>query len=116
MLLFGTVSPAVQTKIQDKVMQYADLYGVSRQELYKVVECESGFDPGIQSFHPSPTGPNGREDSWGLAQINLPYHPDITREQAVNPDFALDYIASEFAKGHKGQWSCYKLLKQSGVL
>jgi hypothetical protein len=86
-------------------------YGVNEERLTKTLECESlSLTHNGQSFHKVPSGPNGREDSWGYAQIHLPSNPTITREQALDPAFAIDFAASEFAAGHMRAWSCYRLL------
>jgi hypothetical protein len=72
------------------------------------LDCESdGFkDPAIQSQVPHKGGPNGQEDSWGYAQVHLPDHSDISREQAVDPTFAVLWAAKEFMRRPE-QWSCY---------
>jgi len=51
-----------------------------------------------------------REQSYGLAQIHLPSHPEISYEEAINPDYAVKYIASQLSKGKGKQWSCYNLI------
>jgi len=71
--------------------------------MYQTVKCES-------SFNPKAVGDHGT--SIGLSQIHLPAHPDITKKEAENPDFALQFMASEFSKGRQWEWSCYtKLFK-----
>ena len=94
--------------ISEKVRHYADLYDVDAGKMEKTMLCESTGSTTIQSMHRDPTGPNGREDSWGLVQIHLPSHPEVTREKAQDPDFALEFMAKEFAKGHTWKWTCYK--------
>ncbi len=47
-----------------------------------------------------------REDSWGLAMINLPWHPEVTKAQAIDPDFALEFMAQNF---DKDWWHAYPL-------
>lgn len=74
---------------------------------YRTLSCESaGFkDPAIQSgwYH------NGiREESYGVAQINLPSHKDITKSQAIDPEWAVIWAAKEFKAGRQYQWSCWK--------
>lgn len=98
--------------LEAKMRAYATKYGVPYEDVHGIVACETGntFDPGIQSFVAVPAGPNGREDSWGLAQIHLPSHPNITRAQATDPDFALDFLASHLAKGNHWMWACWKLI------
>jgi hypothetical protein len=82
---------------------------VNREHLYKTLDCESGGfkDVKIQSQYFS----NGvQERSFGVAQINLDAHPDITYEEAIDPVFAIDYAAKEFSKGNAKQWTCWSLL------
>ena len=95
--------------IQEKIVLYSLKNGVKYSDIYATVQCETAgtFDPTIQSRI---TGKNGREQSFGLAQIHLPSHPDITREQATDPDFALDWMTSEWSKGRSWQWSCARKL------
>ncbi len=90
--------------IPEKVRFYADLHKADADQIERVIMCESQGRPEVQSGHPDPTGPNGREDSWGLSQIHLPSHPEITREQATDPDFALEFISKEFAAGRSWKW------------
>lgn len=81
--------------------------------MLSVIACESGFDTTLQSHHNyTPTNvPKGykvgdREQSYGLVQIHLPAHPTITKEQAQNPEFAVDFMAKNF-KRNPGMWTCY---------
>lgn len=86
---------------------YSAKYGVSREQMYQTVKCEtaSTFDPTIQSEYV----PNGkREESYGLAQIHLPDHPEISKTQTMDPDFAVEFMAKEFAAGHQSSWTCWR--------
>jgi hypothetical protein len=74
-----------------------------------------GGDPG------NPLCPNG-ESGWnpeavgdggtsiGLVQIHLPAHPDVTREQALDPDFALTFIVDKFLNGEEHLWTCWRAI------
>lgn len=79
-----------------------------------IISCESGWNPNIQSNHRYTTNaPAGyvsgqREESYGLVQIHLPAHPHITKEQALDPEFALDFLARNLAVGRENMWSCAK--------
>lgn len=80
----------------------APKYGLSTAKIEARISCETGgtWNPTIQSGYYR----NGiREDSWGLAQINLPSHPQISKSQAIDPKFALDYLIQNWYKDH---WSC----------
>ena len=72
-----------------------------------VINCESGGDPKAVGDHGT---------SFGLVQINLPSHPEISREQAEDPVFALKYLQTELKAGRGNQWTCYRLYKQQGSL
>lgn len=92
------------------IQKDAAKYGVSATKLYTTLQCESmGFTAFGQSLIPKAGGPNGREDSWGLAQIHLPDHPAITRQEAMDPAWAIDWAAQEFALGNAHWWTCYRL-------
>ena len=77
------IAPIVATStVLAKIDAVSAKYGVSRDMVYKIVVCETAgtFDPTIQSQIIK----NGiQEDSWGLAQIHLPDHPDISKQQAT---------------------------------
>ncbi len=98
------------------IATYAEKYKVLPNTMYKVVSCETGgtFDPGIQSLARRKDGT--QEDSWGLAQIHLPDHPDVTKEQATDPDFAIEFLAKNISEGRPYLWTCWRNLKQSGEL
>ena len=48
--------------------------------------------------------------SIGLVQIHLPSHPEVTREQAKDPAFALNFIVDEFQNGNEWKWSCWRMM------
>ena len=80
--------------------------GLNVGEFMATLECEASFR-NVQSGHPNHNGPNGREDSWGVVQIHLPSHLDITREQALQPFWSLNWMAEQWVKGNKRIWSCW---------
>jgi len=98
-----------RAEIESKIHLYADKYNVPFQKIYNTVDKETGgtFDPMIQSkviysFSNLKRGivKGTQERSYGLAQIHLPDHPDISRGQAEDIDFALNFIAKEYSLGH----------------
>lgn len=102
------INPVVEVKepISNKDLLWKIGYekGLSQQTLIqieKVVFCESSWDTNA-------IGDSG--NSFGLVQIYLPANPNITKEQALNPVFALNFITDEFLKGHQTRWSCYRML------
>jgi len=101
------VDELIKTAAQNEHINYGTFY--------KTLSCESGNfqDVAIQSQVPDPTGPNGKEDSWGAAQINIPSHPEITREQAQDPTFAIPWAAKEYAK-NPHTFHCYDIEVKNG--
>lgn len=72
----------------------------------KTIKCESQY----RNVQSNIIYEGEREDSWGIVQIHLPSHKDITKEQTLDPYFAVRYMASEFSTGNASQWSCYRKL------
>lgn len=84
---------------QDGAIRYwADTYNVPFYEIRETIKCESGFDPLAV----------GKLGETGLAQIYLKYHTDVTRAQARDPDFSVQFIAKNW-KDHKEWWSCARI-------
>lgn len=110
-------APSSPAPFDVEIVAYAAKYGVSAPLMRRIIECETAntFDPKIQSFvryaysRPAYGIVKGdRERSFGLAQIHLPDNPRISYEQATDPDFALNFMASEIAAGNTWRWkACY---------
>lgn len=83
------------------VEAYAVHYGIQSEPLLRTLKCES-------SLNAKAIGDHGT--SFGVAQIHLPAHPDITKAQALDPLFAIDWAAYQFSLGKQNMWSCYKKL------
>lgn len=102
-----------KNELVQKVYHYAKIHKNNPEIMIRTINCENdtwdierqselkykkgnrwGFSAGIY------------EKSYGLAMIHLPDHPYITREQATDPDFAIDYMAEHL--GRDVTWSCYK--------
>lgn len=77
-------------------------YPEQASRIIKVVDCES-------SFNTLAEGDNSR--SFGLVQIHLPAHPTVSKAQATDPKFALDFIIKEWRAGHESMWTCTRLTK-----
>ena len=103
----STPTPAISSLMLEK----AEKYNISYQDLYDTISCESNFDIDVQSNHYA----NGkREESYGLSQINLPSNPQVTYEQAIDPEFAVEFMAYNFSKGRHYLWSCWKIVRPNG--
>lgn len=102
------IAPYSTTSPEVAIVYWANVYKVNAQEMFNVARCESNFDPTVQSKFYDKKGK--RERSFGVAQINLDAHPDITEEQAKMPQWSLSWMAQQFARGDIGkeQWTCYR--------
>jgi hypothetical protein len=101
-------------RIDQEIEKKAAQYGQSASRLKSIVDCESKYVTDIQSFHTYKKDypewgvkAGDRELSFGLAQIHLPHHPSVTYEQAVDPAFAIDFLAKNYGKV---PWSCSKMI------
>jgi hypothetical protein len=108
-----------------KAVTYADKYQVSRETMVRKIKCEAPImeKDGVRYYdHKDPQsrlkyseGQIARNPDWGVvgereksfgpAQIHLPAHPEITKEQASDPDFALNFMAEHLSKG-QDKWTC----------
>lgn len=79
-------------------------YNVNLELMEGIIKCESSFNPGA-------IGDYGH--SFGLVQIFLPAHPDISKEEALNPFFSAFYLAQQISLGHASMWSCYNLMHKT---
>lgn len=105
--------------LRAQVEKSARTHGANTEQIYATIaKCENKeIDPKQQSghvydFNSEKRGivKGEREKSFGLAMIHLPDHPDISYSQATDPEFAIDWMASEFAAGRQNQWTCYRIL------
>lgn len=99
----GTISPLPYTVWNAPVIieAYAVRYGIPSEPLIGTLRCESGFDK-------SAVGDKGT--SYGVAQIHLPAHPEVSKEEALNPWFAIDWAAYQFSIGNQNIWTCHRQL------
>ena len=76
----------------DKVIRYlyeqADKHGIDGDQMAHTIYCESMF----YSIQSGVVRNGVREPSYGLAQIHLPSHKNITKAQAMDPYFAVDFM------------------------
>ena len=96
----------VRGTTQEIVEDAAIRHNVSYETMARIITCESNWNTQIQSRHYYKSG--GREQSFGLVQIHLPAHPTISKEDALDPYFAADFLAINLAKGKGRMWSCFK--------
>lgn len=85
--------------VEEVVHHFADQYNVSAERMLVTMKCES-------SLNPKAIGDGGH--SYGIAQIHLPSHRNITIEQAQSIPFSAEFMAQEFSKGNARIWTCYR--------
>lgn len=93
--------PPRPSTVPELITEYAGLYNLNEVVLRNTLYCESKLNPKAIGDHGA---------SYGVAQIHLPSHPNISAEEALDPDFAIRWTAQQFSKGNQGMWSCYRLL------
>lgn len=93
----------VQNDIIQLIEKYAQIWSISPELMNSLVKCESSYN----RYAVNDT--TGVELSIGLSQINLMAHK-VTREQAEDPDFALNFMAKHIASGDAPRmwYTCYK--------
>lgn len=99
-----------EERIDQEIEKQAEKYGRNAEYMKAVIACESMGSTTIQSFHTynftdEKRGifKGERELSFGLAQIHLPHHPNVTKEQATSPAFAIEFMAKNLGKV---KWYC----------
>lgn len=105
-----------QAIIKKHIEGIAQKYHIDGSLMYKVITCENNtLNPDRQSELKYPydvrewsVRKGEQEKSYGLAMIHLPSHPNISLQQATDPDFALDFMGKEFSSGRASQWACYR--------
>ena len=93
---------------REQISELASRYPKYSSIILNVTWCESHYK-NVQSdiiYNGS------REDSWGIAQINLRWHPEVTKEQALDPEFAIDFMAKRIEAGKAVEWTCWRSLYQ----
>ena len=85
--------------IEELIKRIAEDYKVSPSLMLRIARCESGLRPSaIGDFN----------NSFGLWQIHLPSHPQITKEQALNALWSTKWSAEKIANGKAYMWTCFK--------
>lgn len=78
---------------QMEVLRASAKYRVPWQLIWGIIQHESSWDP-------NSVGDNGL--SHGLAQIYAPQHPEVTRAQADDPSYAIDWVAHNLYNHYYG--------------
>ena len=102
-----------RSSIKKLIQKKANEYGVSASTMRSIVDCESQYHVSIQSKHvytetnvPKGYKVGDREQSFGLVQIHLPAHSSVSYKEAIDPEFAVDFLAKNLAVGNGWMWTC----------
>lgn len=87
--------------VQEMIHQSAVKWGANERLLARTLKCESGLNPHA-------VGDNGT--SFGIAQINAPSWPHITKAQMFDAGWSIEWAAMQFSKGNARLWTCYNVL------
>lgn len=87
---------------EEMIRRIATEEKVDQELAVNVARCESGFNP--KAININTTGSKDR----GLYQINDYYHPEVTDEQAYNPEWATRWFCKAIREGHISWWNASK--------
>ena len=104
LFFFGVIvasawNPNNPASVEDYIHYIAGKEKVNVSMVLSIAKCESGI-------RANAIGDKGK--SFGVFQIYLPAHPYITKEQALNPWFNINWAIDRMAEGKWNMWSCYK--------
>lgn len=89
-----------EESLEDKIFRIAKEYGISGYQMYRTIDCESKFR-NIQSQIIK----HGKQElSYGIAQIHLPSWPEVSKQEAMNPSFAIRWMAEHW---NQAKWYGY---------
>ena len=85
-----TLGHSVTSETEDRIQYLYDRTqdkGISFTDAVKTAFCESQWTAQQSNAYRG----KKREDSWGIFQISIPHHKDVTREQAMDAKFSIDW-------------------------
>jgi len=95
-------------RLKERAYWLAVNNGVSWETLNNLITSESQWNPSARS----------KTGDYGLVQINLASWPDITKEQALDPDFSLNWAIDRLKEDKAYLWSvcsCISQLRIEGI-
>lgn len=100
--------PVAEPDTRQVIVSAAIEAGIDPEQFLKVSECE---DPGLIADQQSNYVYKGvREESYGIFQINIKAHPEISVASATDPVWASRWSATAWKEGYEYQWSCARVL------
>lgn len=93
-------------RIDDKIDAVSAKTGVTASLMKRLIYAESQYNVNAKGDGKYLCAKTGKiAPSWGLAQINECWHPEVSYEQATNEDFAINFMAELLLKGECHQWT-----------
>lgn len=92
--------------VESTIEHYAKEYGVDPNLMKKLAWCES-------RWHWDSVGDHGK--SFGIWQIHLGWHPDITRVQAQDLNWSTNWTASMISRGYLHRWTCGRMIQDGRI-
>lgn len=86
-------------QIEDYIIYKAMAEQLDVNTVLNIARCES-------RFYADRVGDGGK--SYGVFQIHLPAHPEVSAEQALNPAWNVNWAIEQMVLGKFKMWSCYK--------
>jgi hypothetical protein len=96
-LVVETYTP---TEILREIAKLANGDKVLYNKMALISHCESNY----QNIQSRIVKDGKREESYGIAQIHLPSHPHITKQQALDVKFSLQFLKDEILAGNEWKW------------
>lgn len=95
-----------ELSIPELITLFSTQYDVSYTEMYKTIECETRF----RNIQSQIFTDGKQEESYGIVQIHLPSNPTISKQQALDPIYSVEFMAKQFSKGKQRNWTCARKL------
>ena len=121
---YAQEAPIIATieSLEDKVIRIAKEHKIATTTLFNLIKSESSFNPnqlGDMDINCKVGVNKGKPvRAKGLVQITDCYNPDITDDQAFDPDFAINFGAKEIAQNggfHFVSCNCVAFVRAMGV-
>ena len=87
-------------EIKGFLKEMSQKYGIDYNTFLAVATCESGLNY---------TAIGDNRTSFGVFQIHLPAHPNVSEEEALDPYFNIEWSAEKFKKDPT-IWTCYAII------
>lgn len=97
------------TSLTDLALSIANKKGIKPSTLENLINSESSWNPNAKGDHGC---------SYGLAQINICAHPEIDKEDALDPIFAMTFAAKAIANDTDSMFSscnCYSFVQANYI-